>query len=118
MKDEINIKMPGQILDYVDTKEHLLELFNYITNLQQIEQDHKKLNGELREENKKLNNIIKGFDLYFKKMVDDRPTEEISQLGMTAYIEYNCLCIVKSFYEQLKDETDEILKELEGDDNE
>lgn len=35
MKDEINIKMPGQILDYVDTKEHLLDLFNYITNLQE-----------------------------------------------------------------------------------
>ena len=39
MKDdeikEINIKIPGQILDYVDTKEHLLELYNYITNLQQ-----------------------------------------------------------------------------------
>ena len=32
---EINIKTPGQILDYVDTKEHLLELYNYITNLQQ-----------------------------------------------------------------------------------
>ena len=32
---EINIKMPGQILDFVDTKEHLLELFNYITNLQE-----------------------------------------------------------------------------------
>ena len=31
MKDEINIAFPGQILDYVDTKEHLLELFNYIT---------------------------------------------------------------------------------------
>ena len=38
MKDEIkeiNIKIPGQILDYVDTKEHLLELFNHITNLQE-----------------------------------------------------------------------------------
>ncbi len=38
MKDEIkeiNIKIPGQILDYVDTKEHLLDLFNYITNLQE-----------------------------------------------------------------------------------
>ena len=40
MKDEIkeiNIPFPGQILDYVDTKEHLLELFNYITNLQESE---------------------------------------------------------------------------------
>ena len=38
MKDEIkeiNIKIPGQILDYVDTKEHLLELYYYITNLQE-----------------------------------------------------------------------------------
>ena len=32
---EINITFPGQILDYVDTKEHLLTFFNYITNLQQ-----------------------------------------------------------------------------------
>ena len=29
------IKRPGQILDYVDTKEHLVEMFNYITNLQE-----------------------------------------------------------------------------------
>ena len=41
---EINITFPGQILDYVDTKEHLLDLFNYITNLQ--------------KENERLNNII------------------------------------------------------------
>jgi hypothetical protein len=34
MNDKINIKRPGQILDYVDTKEHLVDLFNYITNLQ------------------------------------------------------------------------------------
>ena len=32
---EINIQRPGQILDYVDTREHLVELFNYITNLQE-----------------------------------------------------------------------------------
>ena len=35
------------------------QLLDYITNLQQIEEQHKKLNGELREENKKLNNKIK-----------------------------------------------------------
>lgn len=36
MNKEIKeIKWPGQILDYVDTKEHLAELFNYITNLQE-----------------------------------------------------------------------------------
>lgn len=46
MKDEIkeiNIKMPGQILDYVDTKEHLLELFNHITNLQE---EYERLNNQ------------------------------------------------------------------------
>lgn len=40
---EINIKIPGQILDYVDTTEHLLELYNYITNLQQENERLKKL---------------------------------------------------------------------------
>lgn len=38
---EINIKIPGQILDYVDTMEHLLELYNYITNLQNENEDYK-----------------------------------------------------------------------------
>ena len=45
MKDEIkeiNIKIPGQILDYVDTKDHLLDLFNYITNLEQENEELKK----------------------------------------------------------------------------
>ena len=45
MKDEtkeINITFPGQILDYVDTKDHLLELFNYITNLQEENEYLKK----------------------------------------------------------------------------
>ena len=35
MSEEIKITHPGAILDYVDTQEHLLNLFNYITNLQQ-----------------------------------------------------------------------------------
>ena len=52
---EINIKMPGQILDYVDTKEHLLELFNYITNLQEENEHLDKVNCQLR---KKINNDI------------------------------------------------------------
>ena len=34
MNDKINIKRPSQILDYVDTKEHLVDLFNYINQLQ------------------------------------------------------------------------------------
>lgn len=43
---EIKIKSPGQILDYVDTKEHLIELYNYITNLEQENKYLKKINDE------------------------------------------------------------------------
>lgn len=51
---EINIKIPGQILDYVDTKEHLLELYNYITNLQHT----KEYLGEvLYEKDKELEKL-------------------------------------------------------------
>ena len=46
MNKEIKLTYPGAILDYVDTKEHLLELFNYITNLQK--------KSEILEENNKL----------------------------------------------------------------
>lgn len=42
MNKEINIKIPGQILDYVDTKEHLLDLFNYIIDLKQENQQLKE----------------------------------------------------------------------------
>lgn len=47
----MNIKVPNQILDYVDTKAHLLDLFNYIINLQ-------KENELLKEELKELKNDI------------------------------------------------------------
>jgi hypothetical protein len=58
---EINITFPGQILDYVDTKEHLLELFNYITNLQEeyeIELDeNNKLSEWLVQKQKKIDKV-------------------------------------------------------------
>lgn len=56
MKDEINIKRPGQILDYVDTKEHLFDLFNYITNLQ--------------EENQEIKNTIDFIDNKYKNTIN------------------------------------------------
>lgn len=34
------------------------DVIDYINNLQQIEKEHQKLNGELRKENQRLNNII------------------------------------------------------------
>ena len=54
MNDEINIKIPAQILDYVDTHEHLLYLFNYITNLQQE-------NKRLKQNQVKVLNRIRDF---------------------------------------------------------
>ena len=59
MNKEINIKIPGQILDFVDTKEHLLDLFNYITNLQTIEQQYSAVlseNAELQQNYDKIYN--------------------------------------------------------------
>ena len=49
-----------------DYEAHLL--LDYITNLQQIEQEHQRINGELREENKRLkkqiNDAIKCINYY------------------------------------------------------
>lgn len=50
---EIHISFPGQILDYVDTKEHLLDLFNYITNL---EQENKILRKNAEHNDKVVDN--------------------------------------------------------------
>lgn len=50
MNDEIKIKRPGQILDYVDSKEHLLGLYNYITNLQQENKDNLKCIKSIKEQ--------------------------------------------------------------------
>ena len=54
MNKEIHISFPGQILDYVDTKEHLLDLFNYITNLQEELDRCVKANVILDDENAEL----------------------------------------------------------------
>lgn len=56
MNKEIKeIKWPGQILDYVDTKEHLVELFNYITNLQK---QNKQLVKDILNQDKKIDKAI------------------------------------------------------------
>ena len=68
------IKRAGQILDYVDTKEHLQELFNYITNLQErIEDLETRLENEVAtvclkcDEIERLNNIINEAIEYIKE---------------------------------------------------
>lgn len=66
---EINIKIPEQILDYVDTMEHLLELYNYITNLQQenehLRSDLNTLKNTIIEVNSLFNHLTKK-DLDYK----------------------------------------------------
>ena len=64
--------MPASVVNELRLNNYSAKLLlDYITNLQQIEQDHQKLNGELREENKKLqeeidrlNNIIEELEKY------------------------------------------------------
>ena len=75
MNKEINIKIPGQILDYVDTKEHLLDLFNYITNLQQENERLKEWKKDLLNENIELENIRKEAIEYI-----ENPRHEMSVL--------------------------------------
>lgn len=60
MKGEIkevldSIKVQSEEKNWIQLSPGFIQpLLDYITNLQQIEQDHQKLNGELREENERL----------------------------------------------------------------
>lgn len=73
MKEEIN-----EILDFIKeqieketlsyepdvelSKEEAKLLLDYIANLQAIEQEHQRINGELREENKRLREQLEAKD--------------------------------------------------------
>ena len=70
-KDIKEIKWAGQILDYVDTKEHLVELFNYITNLQ--------------EENERLTNARYSLD---RVILEDRIDKAIEYINKYEYQRY------------------------------
>jgi len=73
MKDEIkeiNIKRPGQILDYVDTKEHLLELYKYITNLQEENERLKDYLDIFKLSNKTKQETIDDFRKRIDKAVE------------------------------------------------
>lgn len=90
---EINIKIPGQILDYVDTKEHLLDLFNYITNLQQ--------------ENDNMKRKIKYIERFFEYHV-------IVPAGSKEEKPYIlCNCNKQEFYEEFYNIRDYILNNKE-----
>ena len=46
------------------------DVIDYINNLQQIEKEHQKLNGELRKENQRLNNIINRIDNFVDRTIE------------------------------------------------
>ena len=70
MNNEINIKRPGQILDYVDTKEHLLDLYNYITNLQESEAYYYGQYKDHKSRNEKAIEYIKETSFFYKSHYD------------------------------------------------
>ncbi len=78
LKDKNNYISHSMILLSIKETTTILD---YITNLQQIEQDHQKLNGELREENKRLNNIINEFKNMKKELLDYIYHNEYSRFG-------------------------------------
>lgn len=99
------IKRPGQILDYVDTKEHLLELFDYISDLQE---KIKNLKIENQEEYNKFNLMAQFRDKalsrnFIYKLRIDKASEylEYYLIGNTAKAE-NCqkeLCYLLNILE-------------------
>lgn len=80
--------------------EERMIMADYITNLQEIEKDHQKLNGELREENKILNNIIDELEKYLKE-----ESEKLHNI-----VGDNFTTIGQSVYQEVLDK----LKELKG----
>lgn len=53
---------------YNDTTDKILD---YITNLQQLEQEHKKINGELREENSKLEIALQNIQEDYDRRIEE-----------------------------------------------
>lgn len=73
--EKINITFPGQILDHVDTKDHLLELFNYITNLQEeLKSANESISWWQNRFNavEKQNNRLKGENQDIKDTLQDK----------------------------------------------
>lgn len=51
--------------------------------LQEVEEEHQRINGELREENNRLNNIINELEKWLKK--------EMKSLNIDTYVEYQLI---------------------------
>lgn len=83
------------------TDEYIKQLEQEMDNLKKINEKHKKLNGELIEENKKQKEVIDKAIEYIKHYETIRGYYEYQECG---YDEYN-------YEEDLKEELLDILKE-------
>jgi len=89
----------------------LYEIRNYIINLEQLEKEHRKINGELREENKKLKERIE----YLERSNNRREETILQQREELVDLDMYKSRIDKTFEDK---EILDYLKELkEGDDN-
>lgn len=73
---------------FITKEEYIDKILDYITNLQQIEQEHKKINGELREENSKLEIALQNIqEDYDRRLEENERLKEIINDDMTVYLE-------------------------------
>lgn len=100
----LNVRMTlKRLCDYV------VSCDDYITNLQQIEQEHKKINGELREENSKLEIALQNIQEDY-----DRRTKENERLNEKLEVRRKiCLEAVKreQDYKSCCEKASEFIKE-------
>lgn len=76
MKDKIKeileeLENMYEISELEEQVNNINKIRDYITNLQQIEQEHKKINGELREENSKLEIALQNIQEDYDKRVEE-----------------------------------------------
>jgi hypothetical protein len=110
MNDEI--KEILDLLKYCVEKNEYLEvpnmkewkpLLDYIINLQQLEQEHKKINGELREENSKLEIALQNIQEDYDKRI-----EENERLKVNCNLGYEELKVARDYKSRCEKAIDKI----------
>lgn len=89
--------------------ERMEDIYKELENLRKIEKEHQKLNGELREEIRRLNNIINELEKHLEEELD-RLARETSNtyedsLGKTRFVNediYNEIGKIKYILQELK----------------
>lgn len=87
------------------------QILDYITNLQQIEQEHKKINGELREENSKLEIALQNIqEDYDRRTEENERLKEELQQEKKDFKEANDYCFELKDYKSRCEKTSEYFK--------